>query len=300
MIFNKYRQLSNANIRTLRLPTTFKHAQLSITQPDQQNICKTCGTRYSNEKYAEDMCQVCLDDRQYVKASGQEWVSFNTLMEEHSIKMKQHSEELFEITIWPSFALGQRAFFIKSDQGNILWDCIPLITEPIVSFIQQHGGVQAIAISHPHYYSLMDEWAKVFDAPVYIHQDDQQWVMDSKENILFWSGDTNPLTPKTTLINTGGHFPGSTVLHHQFRNTTPALFTGDSLYLSRDKKHLSAMYSFPNLIPLTNSKTEQVFAAIKSYDFDDIFGAFSGQDLYKGGRVVFENSLQRYRFAFRH
>ncbi len=289
---------SPVSVRQLTPLTRKGSFGLQISNPDLQNICTTCGTRYAPAKWVNNECPICLDDRQYVRKEGQEWTSFDSILQNHSIKLRQHTEDLFEITTWPGIALGQRAFFIKSGSGNILWDCIPLITEPVVAFMQQHGGVQAIAISHPHYYSLMNEWAKAFAAPIYLHQADKEWVMDNQENIVFWSGKENKLTPDATIIHTGGHFAGSAVLHTNIEKPGPALFTGDSFYLSKDKQHLSAMYSYPNLIPLTNAETIRVFNSVEPYEFDAIFGAFAGQDLYEGGRAIFENSLRRYRFAF--
>lgn len=274
-------------------------AELNISNPDKQNICKTCGTRYSAEKYYKGQCSICMDDRQYLSNEGQQWVSFSNLSENHAIKLKKHTEQLYEVRIVPDFAISQRAFFIRSETGNILWDCIPLITWPIVDFIQKNGGIKAIAISHPHYFSLMNEWAKAFHCPIYIHQDNRKWIMDREEHIEFWSGNEYQLTNEATLIHTGGHFPGSSILHSELDQLGKTLFIGDSLFLSRDKKHLSAMYSYPNVIPLANAETLRVFNVIAKYEFDALFGAFDQQDIYKGGREVFEGSFNKYRSAFR-
>lgn len=276
------------------------YSQLHITNPEKENICTTCGTRYSMEKHNENICAICRDDRQYVPSSGQEWISYDALLDNHSIRLKKHNEQLYEFKILPSFAISQRAFFIKSDFGNILWDCIPLITEPIMDFIQKNGGIKAIVISHPHYYSLMNEWAKAFQCPIYIHEADREWVMDTAENIEFWKGNEYKLTKDATIIHTGGHFSGSAVLHHELNPLGKALFLGDSLYLSRDKRHLSAMYSYPNLIPLTNSETLAVFDIIRKYKFDALFGAFDHQDVYEGGREIFETSFSKYDFNFKN
>ncbi len=47
------------------------------------------------------------------------------------------------------------------------------------------GGLKAIAISHPHYYSCMQDWAAEFKAPIYLHGDDRQWVMRDSPWITF-------------------------------------------------------------------------------------------------------------------
>lgn len=265
-----------------------------IDAPDRVNICKTCGTRYGREIFDENRCPVCLDDRQYLKEYGQQWVSFNTLMQNHTIRINQLRENVFTLITHPSFAIGQRAHLITTKEGNILWDCIPLLDEASFSFIKSKGGLQAIAISHPHYYSLMTEWARAFDCPVYLHKDDRQWVMDDDEKVQYWSGDKLKLFGGLEIVHTGGHFPGSSVLHFNDDKGRGILFTGDSLYLSRDKKHLSAMYSYPNVIPLAPAELFNVFAQVSNLEFDALYGAFGWQNIHSGARMLFDNSLQRY------
>src|ERR1700757_1389720 len=57
----------------------------------------------------------------------------------------------------PEFAIGQRALFLRTPSFNVLWDCISLIDVATVEIIKALGGIHAIAISHPHYYSSMVE-----------------------------------------------------------------------------------------------------------------------------------------------
>ena len=37
--------------------------------------------------------------------------------------------------------------------GNVLWDCINVLTPQTVKEIRSRGGIKAIAISHPHFYT---------------------------------------------------------------------------------------------------------------------------------------------------
>ncbi|NND34607.1 MAG: hypothetical protein HKN76_18620, partial [Saprospiraceae bacterium] len=77
------------------------------------------------------------------------------------------------------------------------------------------------------------------------------------------------------------------------------LFVGDSLYLSRDLSHLSTMYSYPNVIPLSNSETMRVFSRLQDLDFAALFGAFPHQNIYQGAKEVFDRSLARYQLVMR-
>lgn len=271
------------------------HLLASVENEKSKNICKTCGTRYVKHLFQEDKCLICLDERQYVKSYGQQWVSYNELAENHSVKIKMLTDELFELKVLPEFAIAQRAFFIKSEFGNILWDCIPFIDQPTVDFIKYNGGLSAIAISHPHYYSLMNEWAKVFECPIYLHKKDEKWVMDSKTSIAFWDEDKKKLNADFTIHRIGGHFDGSAVLETNISTFNKSLFVGDTLYLSRDKKHLSVMFSYPNVIPLSHKETQKVFDEIDNIEFDSLFGAFSNQTLKLNAEQVFKKSFNLYK-----
>ena len=76
------------------------------------------------------------------------------------------------------------------------------------------GGIAAIAVSHPHYYTTMIEWSHAFkNAPVHIHKSDAKWVLRPDSVIQFWDRATKSLFGGLTLINTGGHFEGFQVCH---------------------------------------------------------------------------------------
>ncbi len=77
----------------------------------------------------------------------------------------------------PRFAIGQRAVLMRTAHGNVLWDCISMLDDATVSLIKALGGIQAMAISHPHFYTTMNEWAEAFDVPVHVHADDREWIM---------------------------------------------------------------------------------------------------------------------------
>jgi glyoxylase-like metal-dependent hydrolase (beta-lactamase superfamily II) len=122
----------------------------------------------------------------------------------------------------PGFAIGQRALLVQTPEGNLLWDCISLIDEPTIDAVKALGGIRAIAISHPHYYSSMVEWSQAFDAPIYLHTADRQWVMRPDAAIEFWAEEMKPLWAGMTLIQSGGHFEGGTVAERRGRQRRTA------------------------------------------------------------------------------
>ena len=185
---------------------------------------------------------------------------------------------------------------MKSKQGNILWDCISLINEETIDKIKKLGGLIAIAISHPHYYSTMTQWSAAFgNIPLYIHNDDNQWVMRGSENIKFWNGENYQLNDELTIIRCGGHFEGASVLH--WKNSVDGkgvIFSGDTIQVVPDRKHVSFMYSYPNIIPLNKQKVQKIIEAVEPFEFDRIYGAFQHREILKDAKDAVLKSAVRY------
>lgn len=259
-------------------------------------ICTTCGTQFDDRPQPPPCCTICEDARQYVKKSGQQWTTSDRLRQSNRTSIKFKEPDLIGIGIEPQFAIGQRALFVRTPHGNILWDCIALLDDALVEMIKAMGGIRAIAISHPHYYSNVVEWSRAFDdIPVYLHQDDRQWVMRNDKSIHFWSGETKPLFESMTLIRCGGHFDGGTVLHWaNGAGGKGALLSGDIIQVVADRKHVSFMYSFPNHIPLSAKKVEQIVQAVEPFPYDRIYGAFWDMTIEQNAKDVVNQSAERY------
>src|SRR5882757_41868 len=178
----------------------------------EKNICTACGTQFPDNGLPE-LCPICNDDRQYVPEDGQTWTSHNELSKDHRVAVNQISDRLYELKLDPPFAIGQRALLVLAPGGNILWDCIPLLDDTTIEFIRSKGGLKAITFSHPHFYSNMNSWAEVFDCPIYIHRNDEQFIVDKGERVDLWSGAEMEFWDSVKMINIGGHFPGSCILH---------------------------------------------------------------------------------------
>ena len=260
-------------------------------------ICLTCGVQYADSPAPPDRCAVCEDERQYVPREGQRWTTLKEMQAAgHKNQLDVEGPELISLSTDPKFALGQRALHVRAPGGNILWDCISLVDDRSVNAIQALGGVLAIAISHPHYYSAMIEWSRALgDVPVYLHAADGEWVMRPHSAIVFWQGDTHELAPGLTLIRCGGHFPGSTVLHWAGgAGGKGALLTGDTIHVGQDRKTVSFMHSYPNFIPMGAAAVRRIVAAVEPYEFDQIYGAWFGQNILGNAKQALHYSADRY------
>jgi glyoxylase-like metal-dependent hydrolase (beta-lactamase superfamily II) len=212
----------------------------------------------------------------------------------NSVRIGQINENVYELEITPRFAIGQRAFLIISKNGNILWDCFPLLNAPTIEFIKAKGGLRGIAFSHPHYYSNMKDWAKTFDCPIYIHKSDEKWIMERGEKLYLWEGEELPLWDDIRMINIGGHFPGSSILHVPFLSKEGTIFVGDTVYVSPSMKHMAVMFSYPNRIPLPKEEVRKVKKRFDKVPFDKLFGFYSYQNVTQNPKSIMEAFMNRY------
>jgi hypothetical protein len=229
-------------------------------------VCETCGAQFGGPA---EVCPVCEDARQYVPVDGQRWTTLEELREAHRNVVRDESG-LTGIGTEPRFAIGQRALLVPHGSANVLWDCITLLDDETAAEVERRGGLSAIAISHPHYYSAMVEWAHRFDCPVLLHEADREWIMRPDPAVELWSGETRALDHGLTLIRCGGHFAGGTVLHRAEGD----LLAGDIVQVIPDRSHVSFMYSYPNLIPLGEAAVRGIVAALAPYAYERIFGAW--------------------------
>jgi hypothetical protein len=260
-------------------------------------VCVTCGTQYPPSDAPPANCPICDDPRQFVPESGQAWTTLADLRGDHVNRIDPEGD-LVGIGTDPEFAIRQRALLVPFGDSNLLWDCITLLDDATAAEVDRRGGLAAIAISHPHYYSAMVEWAHRFDCPVHLHAADAEWIMRPDPAIELWEGDRKPLEGGLELVRCGGHFPGGTVLHWaDGADGRGALLAGDVVQVVEDRSHVGFMYSYPNLIPLPVSDVRAIGAALEPFEFDVIYGAWWGFVVRRDGKRIVERSVERYARA---
>jgi hypothetical protein len=257
--------------------------------------CATCGAQFTPSAEPPVSCPICEDARQYVPETGQRWVTPEELASGHRNEIR--TDGAYDgVGMEPGFAIGQRGLLVPAGERFVLWECVPLLDDAAAAEIEARGGLAAIAISHPHYYTGMVEWARRFRCPVYLHADDREWIMRPDPAIELWEGETRDLGHGLTLIRCGGHFAGGTVLHDATRGN---LLAGDIVQVIPDRGWVSFMYSYPNLIPLPEAGVRRIVAALEPYEFDSIYGAWWGRLVQPGGKAIVQRSAERYVAALR-
>jgi glyoxylase-like metal-dependent hydrolase (beta-lactamase superfamily II) len=260
-------------------------------------ICLTCGVQYPESDAPPSQCPICEDERQYVGWNGQQWTTIPEMVR-HGYRNVLRAEDpgLTSITTVSAFGIGQQALLVETPAGNVLWDCISLLDAPTIAAVRERGGIQAIAISHPHFYGACVEWSEALGGvPIYIHAADRHWVMRPSPNIVLWEGNAIDALPGLTVVHLGGHFDGATVLHwREGADHRGALLSGDTLQVVMDRRYVSFMYSYPNLIPLSIETVERIAAKIRPYQYERVYGAFNGRTIKIEGSQAIERSAERY------
>jgi hypothetical protein len=254
----------------------------------------TCGTEYPPSSEPPAACPICLDERQYVGPGGQRWTTPSELAAGHANRVEVAEPGLLGIGTEPKFAIGQRALLVD----GLLWDCVSLLDDATAEAVREHGGLRAIAISHPHYYSAMVDWAERFDVPVLLHADDAEHVMRPSPRVEHWSGERRPLWGGLELVRLGGHFAGGTVcLWPGGAEGRGALLCGDVVQIVADPDWASFMWSYPNYIPLPAREVERIRGVVETLAFDRAYGAWWPAVMREDARAKVLRSADRYLAA---
>ena len=264
-------------------------------------ICTTCGVGYAETEVPREVCLICADERQYPNANGQGWTTLEELQADHVNEWREVEPGLTGLASKPQVAIGQRALIIERSDGGVMWDCTPVITDEALAMLEARGGVRAIAISHPHFYSTMVDWSRALGGvPIYLHADNRDYVMRPDPAIEYWGGETLEVAPGITLIRTGGHFAGSTVLHwSDGADGRGVLLTGDSIMVVPDTRWVSFMYSYPNLIPLNARAVDRIVRAVKPFAYDRIYSGWWDRVVTQDAKAAVQRSAERYIAAIR-
>ncbi|QBD79560.1 MBL fold metallo-hydrolase [Ktedonosporobacter rubrisoli] len=265
-------------------------------------ICLTCGTQYAASEQPPAHCPSCEDERGPFTYRGPAWTTLEQMRQAgYHNTIQEHEPGLLGIGIEPAFGITQRALLVRTPQGNVLWDCISYLDDETREAVKRLGGIQAIAISHPHYYASMVEWAHNFNAPIYLHEADREWVMRPDKSIKFWSGETLVLMPGIELIRLGGHFPGGSVLHWKHAaDGKGVLLAGDIISVVPNRPKVSFMYSYTTGLPLPASEVRRIRDTIGAYEFERIYSAWSRREILNDASRVVHSSAERYLSILEH
>jgi glyoxylase-like metal-dependent hydrolase (beta-lactamase superfamily II) len=259
-------------------------------------VCETCGVEHAaNDAPPDGICAICADDRQYVLPTGQSWLTLPQVQQNRNAEIVELEPNLHGIVVTPKIGIGHRSLLVQTPDGNVLFDPPGFLDDALLNDLKALGGVSAIATSHPHLTGLSVSFSHAFDGiPIWYGGDDKRWVRRPDPVIRFWQ-DQQEVLPGLTLVQCGGHFPGSAVLQwERGAEGRGAILTGDTIRVNSDRTTVSFMRSFPNLIPLPPRSIQRIADAVRPLAFDRIYGGFDGEVLQSGAHEAVRFSAKRY------
>jgi glyoxylase-like metal-dependent hydrolase (beta-lactamase superfamily II) len=260
-------------------------------------ICATCGNHYPAAASPPGACIICADERQWVPPGGQRWTTLAELTAEgRRSDVREVEPGLTGIGADPPFAIGQRSLLLRTQDGNLLWDPSGFIDEAAIAAARDLGGVRFVTASHPHFYGSIAEWGRALGAEILLPEADAGWLTSAGDDLAVrtWSGTLGAL-PGVTLIQCGGHFPGSAVVHWASgAGGRGVLFSGDTIFVTPGEDRVTFVWSAPNRLPLPEPAVLGVAAAVRPYEYDRIYGGWWTPVLRGGAKHAVEHSASRY------
>ena len=239
---------------------------------------------------------VCADERQWVPPGGQRWTTLDELAAAgHRSDVRAVEPGLTGIGTDPPVAIGQRSLLVTTDQGNVLWDPSGFIDHAAVAAVRSAGGLRFVTASHPHFYGAIASWARELDAEILVPVDDAAWLhADPDVRVRLWSG-TLEVLPSVTLVQCGGHFTGSAVLHWAAgASGRGVLLSGDTIVVTPGEDRVTFIRSAPNRLPLSAAAVRGVVSAVEPFSFDRIYGGWWVPVLRSGAWETVRTSALRY------
>ncbi|WVQ93691.1 hypothetical protein IAU59_000767 [Kwoniella sp. CBS 9459] len=260
-------------------------------------------------------CPICLDPRQFVPPSGQQWTTLAELSKhqerKHRLLLDDVDDRISMIVTEPGFGINQTPILIETGDGSYIWDCAAFLSLPLVGHLTSlERPLKGIVISHPHFFSTSLTWSRALDVPLYLNEDDKDWfqrlgdIRDS-DQVVWWTGERE-LGKGVKVIQCGGHFPGSAVLYWD-RLVEPApskddlptkptpvsgvLFTADTLMVQPTQRGFAFLWSVPNMIPLRPKSILSIHHTLKNLSFDEATSSWPGKWIRSDARRALEESV---------
>lgn len=259
-------------------------------------LCATCGLENPDtDQLPAGDCPICADERQYLPPGGQRWTTLATLQEDRAATVTEVEPDLFGITVTPPVGIGHRPLIVRTPDGNVLWDAPGYYDDALIAAIRELGGLVAITSSHPHLTGMSVSISEALGGvPIWYGEADRQWVQRPSELIRFWS-DRQEVVPGVTLVQCGGHFAGSAVLHWEAgAGRRGVILTGDTIMVNPDPATVSFMRSYPNRLPLGERAVRTIVQRLEPLAWDRVYSGFEPGLMETRAKALVSASAERH------
>lgn len=258
-------------------------------------ICATCGVEDADRDEPLAVCPICADERQYVPPGGQVWTTQEELADRpYELTVRELEPGLYGLERSPDVGIGPRTHLLRTPGGNLMWDPPGYLDERVAERVAGLGGLAAIAPSHPHMFGAQVAWSHAFgDVPVWVNAADERWLGRRDDVVRLWST-TRSVLPGVTLVQCGGHFPGSSVAHWRGgAGGAGSVLTGDTIGSASAAGWVSFLRSFPNLIPLSPTSVTRIVERLDPYPYERLY-ALAGRPVEREAKDAVHRSADRY------
>ncbi|WP_336857764.1 hydrolase [Sinomonas albida] len=262
------------------------------TEPETIS-CATCGVEFGSERHAlPELCPICADERQYVPATGQAWITQAEWAARAEVSITELGPDQWGVTA-QHVGIGQTMQVVRTPAGVLLWDPTGFVDAETADFIRSLGPILAIVASHPHMYGAQVAWSRALgNPPVLVNVADGAWVQRRDPALKEWSG-TLALTDGLSLHTLGGHFPGSAIAHWSAgAGGDGVVLAGDTVMVNSDRETVSFLRSYPNRIPLSGTVVERIARAMSSLRYQQLWSNF-GIAITQDADLKVQRSAQR-------
>ncbi|GAA4400191.1 MBL fold metallo-hydrolase [Tsukamurella soli] len=256
-------------------------------------ICTGCAVEYPGDAAPPIVCPICADERQYIPAGGQRWVTASELHAAgHHIEVTELGPGIWGLTA-RGVGIGQTGILIESASGNLLFDVPGFVDEAAVDAVRALGGIAAITSSHPHMFGAQSAWSAAFDgAPVWVSAADAGWLGIRPPALRLWSEPFEVL-PGITLDVIGGHFPGSAVAYRPAGDGRPSVLLGGDGVMVVPDGHVAFLRGYPTMIPLSGAVVRRIADRLSRYEIDVAYNNF-GRSTGPDASAIIEASARRH------
>ncbi|WP_040167611.1 MBL fold metallo-hydrolase [Microbacterium gorillae] len=232
--------------------------------------CGACGVETDTPS---GVCPICADERQYVPAdTGQVWTRVADARG-GAITLREREPGIWGLVPAGVTGIAQEAKLIVTPGGNVLVDVPAFIDDATVAAIRDLGGIAAIVPTHPHMFGVQSLYADAFEATVWVAEVDAGWLQRRPARLQLWTADVE-IVPGVRATQTGGHFPGSAVVHTIGADGAGVLLAGDTIFATPDGG-VTFLRSFPNRIPLSAAVVRRVAAHVTDrFAFERLYSNF--------------------------
>ncbi|MEM0961844.1 MAG: MBL fold metallo-hydrolase [Bacteroidota bacterium] len=231
-------------------------------------VCLNCGFWQRHFDVPPD-CPVCTDYRHPLPADGWRFLSAAEVADSHRTTWREVLDGVWMLEAEPAIGIGPAGWFIETEHGNVHWEGAGWTDDAALDWMASKGGVRFLAFSHAHVLGSAWRVSERFAPEAVVQNDQLPWAQALAVSWPF--GTSAPLADGLSLVHTGGHTPGHTVLHWQARQL---VFCGDAFKFKLDADgratHVSTHKAYDGHIPLSHDDARSYRDTFGALDFDGI------------------------------